>query len=274
MIRPLMGVTTLCLILSAPLASAEPADPAAVTRQAFELRRFPAAEARQAVAADAGSIFAINNHAIGRYDKETGAPILGWEGAEGGPFIHLNSGIVLDGRLYSAHSNYPALPQQSSLEWFDPETLGHLGSVSFGQSVGSFVWADRHDGYWWLGFVHYAGRGSPPDRGPEWSQLVKADDEFRTLESFAFPPALIEAFHGYSASGGAWGPDGRLYVTGHDEPRLYALSLPVAGSELVWEETIAIPAEGQGFAWDPEEPWVIYTLERSRQEIVVSRIPH
>jgi len=48
----------------------------------------------------------------------------------------------------------------------------------------------------------------------------------------------------------------------------------VAGSELVWGETIAIPAEGQGFAWDPEEPWVIYTLERSRQEIVVSRIPH
>ena len=71
-----------------------------------------------------------------------------------------------------------------------------------------------------------------------------------------------------------WGPDGRLYVTGHDEPRLYALSLPVAGSELVWGETIAIPAEGPGFAWDPQEPWVIYTLERNRQEIVVSRIPH
>lgn len=137
-----------------------------------------------------------------------------------------------------------------------------------------FVWAERHEGYWRLGFAHSAGRSSPPDRRPEWSQLVKADDEFNALESFAFPPALIEAFHGYSASGGAWGPDGRLYVTGHDEPRLYALSLPVAGSELVWEETIAIPAEGQGFAWDPEEPWVIYTLERSRQEIVVSRIPH
>lgn len=246
-------------------------EPSAATRYAQELFRFPAGEARQAVAGDARHVYVIDNASIGKYHRATGRRLAQWQDRSGA-IRHLNSGLLLDGRLYAAHSNYPELPQLSSLEWWDPESLVHLGSVSFGQAVGSFVWIDRHDGHWWLAFAHYSGRGSPPDRGPEWSQLVKMDDAFRTVASYAFPPDLVREFRGYSASGGAWGPDGRLYVTGHDEPYLYALSLPTAGSHLVWEETIAVPAAGQGFAWDPVEPWVLYTIDRGRREVIVSRL--
>jgi len=40
-----------------------------------ELRRFKAAEARQAVAVDAHHFYAIDNRAIGKYDKRTGERI-------------------------------------------------------------------------------------------------------------------------------------------------------------------------------------------------------
>lgn len=278
--RPLIWIASLLvlLVMIAPARGDKgarglgAADPAQSTLRAEELFRFSAEEARQAVAGNGRYVYVVDNFTIGKYERATGRRLAQWRDERPGTLEHLNSALLRDGRLYSAHSNYPTVPQLSSLEWWDPETLEHLGSVSFGQSVGSFVWIDRHDDHWWLAFVHYSGRGSPPDRGPEWSQLVKMNDAFQPVASYAFPPALVEEFRGYSASGGAWGPDGRLYVTGHDEPYLYALSLPRAGSHLVWEETIAIPAAGQGFAWDPAEPWVLYTIDRGSREVIISRL--
>ena len=53
---------------------------------------------------------------------------------------------------------------------------------------------------------------------------------------------------------GSFGPDGWLYITGHDASAAYVLKIPSAGSILIWVATIALPdIEGQGIAWDRSE---------------------
>jgi hypothetical protein len=87
------------------------------------LARFHAPEARQGVAVDERFYYVIGNRVIGKYDRKSHQRLAVWEGPEGGPIEHLNSGVVVDGRLYCAHSNYPGIPMTSSVEIWDTETL-------------------------------------------------------------------------------------------------------------------------------------------------------
>ncbi len=135
-----------------------------------ELRRFQAPEAGQGVAVDREFFYAINNHTIGKYHKATGERVAGWEGGAGGEISHLNAGLIVGGRLYTVHSNYPSVPMLSSLEIFDPATLKHIGSHSFGRMDGSFTWLDRRGGStgltagdrWIACFVHSGNRAAEP----------------------------------------------------------------------------------------------------------------
>jgi hypothetical protein len=239
-----------------------------------EQRRFPAAEAGQGVAADRDFLYAINNHTIAKYRKEGGERIALWEGGNGGPIIHMNAGVVFEGKLYCAHSNYPTVPMLSSVEIFDTATLKHVGSHSFGRMDGSFTWLDRRNGKWIACFVHYAKRGGEPGRGPDCTQLIEFDDQWRRTGGWGFPTDFAEHIgpRGYSVSGGAFGPGGFLYATGHDHPELYVLSFPEAGSSLKWIATIPITTEGQAFGWDPGAPEILYTVGRRSREIIVGRV--
>src|SRR5690349_19080661 len=67
-----------------------------------ELRRFPATEARQAAVADEAFAYAINNTVSGKYRKATGERVAGWTAGSSRAFIHMNAGIVWEGRLYCA----------------------------------------------------------------------------------------------------------------------------------------------------------------------------
>ena len=236
-----------------------------------EVRRFGTEEATQGVAVDESHFYAISNRRIGKYDKLTGQRVGGWEGEPTGPIIHLDSGIVRDGLLYCAHSNYPGVPMVSSVEVFDTETLEHVGSHSFGILGGSATWIDRTDGHWWVAFGHYAGRGGLPDHGPAWTNLVKFDDSWRRVAGYIFPNEVVERFEAMSNSGGTWEADGRLYATGHDDGVVFVLSLPTAGSVLELNETLSVTAEGQGIAWDPTESDTLYSILRSSREVVVSK---
>jgi hypothetical protein len=162
----------------------------------------------------------------------------------------------------------------SSIEVWDASTMEHVASHSFGIFGGSATWVDRHDEAWWVAFANYEGRGGQPGRGPAWTNVVRFDDEWRVAGGYVFPPDVVARFADRSNSGGAWGPDGRLYITGHDEPEIYVLELPQAGSVFELVETIPVTAEGQGIAWDPADPSTLYTILRSTSQVVVSRLIH
>lgn len=234
--------------------------------------RFRAPEAHQGVAVDDLHFYAINNSHIAKYEKRTGRRVAEWKGEPGGPIVHLNSCVVLATELVCAHSNFPGVPMLSSIETWNPATLQHTGSHSLGIYEGSLTWAIRKDGDWWLNFAHYGTASGTPGRGPEWTTLVRFDSDWNRKASFAYPVRLIENFAPHSSSGGNWGPDGLLYVTGHDEPELYVLRLPRMGSVLEWVETIPAPISGQAWVFDPTDPDLLWGIQRRSGEVVVSRL--
>jgi hypothetical protein len=266
-VRPLAFLAALALVACTASRAESPAS------GLQELRRFQAAEARQAVAVDEHHFYAIDNREIGKYDKRTGERVGGYVDPEGGGIRHLNSGIVFDGRLYCANSNYPGVPMLSSIEIFDTQTLEHVESHSFGMLPSSATWIDRRDGIWWVGFGNYDGRGGIPGRGTAWTEIALYDEKWRRVGGYGFPAEAIEQFGTRSNSGTVFGPDGLLYATGHDEAELYVLRIPTTGAALDFVEVLPVTAEGQGIAWDPSDPRVLYTILRKTREVVVSRLP-
>ena len=111
-----------------------------------ETGRIKAPEARQGVAADAEFLYPIGNHYVGKYRKDTGEQVAHWECPEDEPLRHVNAGIVFNGELYGAHSNYPDVPHRSSVEVWDTATLTHKRSISLGETDGSLTWVVRRNG--------------------------------------------------------------------------------------------------------------------------------
>jgi hypothetical protein len=240
-----------------------------------EMSRWRVLEANQAAAVDAEHFYGIGNHALVKHRKDTGERVAQWLGARGGPIVHFNSGYVDGERLVLAHSNFPQLPMASSLEIYDTQTLQPVTSRSFGIRLGSLTWAVRHRNYWWACFANYNDSGTTPGFDNRFTYFAQYDDEWQMLQSWLFPPQVIAAWGASSCSGGDWGDDGLLYVTGHDAPELYVLRLPRQGVTLELVTTIDVPFDGQGWAWDrsAEGERVIYGISRARQEVIAARIP-
>ncbi|WP_197976413.1 hypothetical protein [Sphingomonas sp. CFBP 13720] len=236
------------------------------------VRRLPAAEARQGVAVGPRDLYAIANYRIARYDKRTGEKRAAWEGDKT-RFPHLNSCAVIARDLVCALSNYPAVPQWSAVEFFDPVTLAHRRTVSLGQQIGSLTWVDRHDGAWWAMFANYDVKGAELGRDHRHTLLVRFDDQWRRTESWALPASILDRIAPMSVSGGGWGPDGRLYLTGHDRPELYVVTLPRGGAVLDHAATIPIEAAGQAIDWDEHEPGMLYGIDRKGGTMLKMRVP-
>lgn len=227
---------------------------------------FVVLEANQGVGVDAKHFYAVDNQTIGKYDKKTGKLVKKWQGDKKGPILHLDSAMVMDGKLYAAHSNYPVWPMTSSLEIFDAETMEHVASHSFGIQWGSLTWVDWHDGHWWMTFANYdrlLGPNKTPYGHKANTVMIKFTRDFRPVESWTLPKELLDKFEDMSNSGGSWGPDGFLYLTGHDPAELYKMRLPKAGSVLELVEIIPMNIRGQGIAWDRSQPGVIYGIIRA-----------
>ena len=232
-----------------------------------ELKRHKAPEAHQGVAVDAAHFYAITNTAIGKHRKDTGERVSGWQEDKGGRIRHLNAGVVLDGRLYCAHSNYPELPMESSVEIFDPETMAHLQSIDLTFKNGSLTWVDRRDGWWYACYAQYAKTGDPAR-----TRVLRYDTNWKAAGELAFPPEAVAKFGKNSSSGGSFGQRRHLFITGHDAQELYVLDLPVNGVSWVWNGVIPISAHGQAFAWDRSQPGLLYSIDRKTHEVIVSRI--
>ena len=242
---------------------------------AIELARWPVRGANQGVAVDAEYFYGIGNHVLVKHRKSDGTRVDEWISPRGGPMVHFNGGHVADGRLVLAHSNFPQLPMASSLELHDTTTLTPVGTHSFGIRLGSLTWAERHDGYWWACFANYNDSGTTPGFDNRWTYLGKFDDHWQMLESWLFPPQIVAAWGKSSSSGGSWGSDGLLYITGHDELELYVLRLPKSGVTLDYLTAVKVPFEGQSWAWDrtAKAERIIYGISRARHEVIVARIP-
>ena len=292
----LRAVSVLLLIVASPVlraAETAPADPVREANRAWlaglpaapkpeltrhglvaeELRRWRPRGANQGVAVDAHHFYGIGNYVVGKYDKTTGARVAEWVGLRGGATIHLNGGLIQDGQLVLAHSNFPQLPMASSLEYFDPVTVQPVKTVSLGIRHGSLTWAEKKDGFWWACFAHYNDQGTAPGTDNRSTLFGKFDDQWNVLESWIFPAQVVTNWGKSSSSGGSWGDDGLLYTTGHDEKELYVLRLPKMGVALEYVTTIEVPFEGQSWAWDRSDKRVIYGIIRRTGEVVVARIP-
>lgn len=277
------------LMAATGLGSAEASTPAvakaavakaAPTEYTAELRHtFAAFDARQGVAADRKYFYAVNNQTITKHDKATGRPLLQFVGDADGPIIHMDSATVVGDKLYAATSNYNTTPEKSSVEVFDTRTMKHIDTFGFGIDRGSLTWLDRHDGAWWAAFANYdkppAG-STEPYGGTDNTQIVELDDRFRVVEAWTLPQELLDKIRPMSNSGGSWGPDGRLWITGHDYDEAYVMDVPSEGSDLRWVATVKLPdVEGQAIAWDrsgrtPE----LWTIKRSTEQVLVFQAPY
>lgn len=250
-----------------------PSSPPATHPTLTQIAEFVVPEAGQGVAVDSRYFYAVDNTTIAKYDKKTGVLVTRWAQEKGGPLIHLDGGMVRDGKLYAAHSNYPAWPMTSSLEIFDAATLTPLASHSFGVRWGSLTWVDEHDGFWWMVFANYDqpyGPNKTPYGGTANTTLVKFTLGFDVVQTWTLPASILDRFELMSNSGGSWGPDGFLYLTGHDLSELYRMRLPKTGSVLELVSTLPMNIRGQGIAWDRSQPGVIYGVIRATPKERVS----
>lgn len=248
----------------------EPPPAIALAGRAETLRRYDAG-ATQGVAVGPNDVWAVSNFRIVRYDKKTGEKKAEWMGDKA-RFPHINSCALIAKELVCASSNYPGTPHVSTVEVFDPVTVAHKRSVSLGLGTGSITWVDRKDGFWWAMFANYDGKGGEAPRDHRFTTLVKFDDQWRKVEGWALPPTILSRIAPMSVSGGGWGPDGRLYLSGHDLPELYVVRIPDGGGVLDHLETLGIEAEGQTIDWDESQPGMLYGITRKTREILAMRV--
>ena len=162
----------------------------------------------------------------------------------------------------------------SSVEVFDARTLAPVESHSLGLTEeGSLTWFDRFREGWIAGFAHYDGSGGIAGRPHTFSSVVTFDAAWRRTGGWLFPSTVLERMTPYAASGGALGPDGFLYLLGHDRPELYVVARPPMGPTLVHVATIAVEAEGQAFSWAGDRSRTIFTIDRRRRQVRSIEIP-
>lgn len=216
-----------------------------------------APEAVQAAAADAKFLYAIDNHRVARYDRQTGKKVA----ESTGEAKHLNSGFLHEGKLLCAHSNYPRKPEQSEVFALDLETMKLAVLHDFGNYGGSLTWCVRHDGHWWCNFALYGKENAK-------TFLVKLDDQWREQARYTYPSEVTSKLGTYSISGGIF-RDGALLVTDHDHGLLYELHLPREGNVLELATTHKVPFTGQGIAHDPVTGGLV-GISRARRQIVLA----
>ncbi|QEL15193.1 endonuclease [Limnoglobus roseus] len=215
--------------------------------------------AHQAAAADDRFLYAVSSTHVARYDRTTGK--LAGTGTTKDT-KHLNSAFVWKGKVYCAHSNYPATPEASDIRVYDLADDSVKVHHTFEKPPGSLVWCVREpaDQFWWCCFAHY-GKDNPQ------TILLKMDEHFKELDRWTFPKIVVDDWDAMSASGGLWDGD-TLLVTHHHFKVLYRLKLPAKGGELEFVEALTCPFPGQGIAVDPKVPGGLVGIDRDRKAIV------
>lgn len=149
----------------------------------------------QGVAVDGKCFYAISNTRISKCTKNSGEEISVWQAdlkkkAEI-HFKHLNSGTVVAGKLYCAHSRFPISPNDCTVGIFNVkgDALEHKKTIKMPKKHGSLTWIDqRGDGSWWMCYAVY-GKGKNNT-----TKLVKYrydDGVFTEDRTWFFPAEVI-----------------------------------------------------------------------------------
>ncbi len=249
--------------------------PTLQTGAARLVREYQAPEARQGVAVDDKYVYAIVNTIIGKYDKTSGELISRWTSPRGGPIRHINSCYAADQKLWCANSNFPEVPMGSSVEIFDAVTMTHLESHSLGLlEEGSLTFFEPYGDGYLAGFAHYDATGGTGYKGSRYGALFTYDARWRRTGGWLIPEAVQARMAPHAASGGSIGPDGLLYLLGHDRTEMYVLAKPRLGPSLLHVATIDIAAEGQALVWDRSVPGRrVYAISRPNGVIRAFDVP-
>jgi hypothetical protein len=224
-----------------------------------EKSALPSAHATQAAAADERFVYAVSSTRVAKLDRATGAELALSEGKAS----HLNSAVILGGKIYSAHSNFPLKPEQSDIRVLDPETMKLEVFHRFENPPGSLTWAlKRQDGWW----CHFAGYGTEKAK----SCLVRFDAGWKETGRWASPAELMKDWGTMSLSGGIWQGE-TLLATGHDKKVIYRLKVPVPGNPVEWLGTMASPFPGQGIAADPKTGGLV-GIDRKRKVVIFAEM--
>lgn len=245
------------------------------TGAAVLVREYTAPEARQGVAVDERYVYAIVNTIIAKYDKRSGELVARWQSPRGGPIRHINSCYAAGGKLWCSNSNFPEVPMGSSIEVIDTATMKHESSHGLGlMDEGSLTFFEPYLGGYIAGFAHYDGTGGAGYKDSRYSSIVTFDGEWRRTGGWLIPEAVQSRMTPHAASGGGIGPDGLLYLLGHDRTELYVLAKPRLGPTLLHVATLQIAAEGQALAWDHTVPGRrLYAISRPNGVIRAFDIP-
>ena len=139
---------------------------------------------------------------------------------------------------------------------------------------GSLTWFGRLGAGWIAGFAHYDGNGGSGFKDHRYASVVRFDDQWRRNGGWLMPESVLQRMAPHAASGGAIGPDGLLYLLGHDRPEMYVVAKPNMGPSLIHLATISLEAEGQAFCWAAGDTREIYSIDRRRKRVRRIALPN
>ena len=215
--------------------------------------------ATQAAAADDRFVFAVSSTDIAKLDRADGKELA----VSTGKASHLNSAVLIEGKIYAAHSNFPLKPEQGEIRVLDPETMKLDLFHRFDEPPGSITWVLKREGSWWC---HFAGYGTEKEK----SCLVRYDADWKEIARWSYPPELMKDWGTMSLSGGIWQGD-VLLATGHDKKVVYRLKVPEKGGAVEWLGTIPSPFPGQGIAADPKTGGLV-GIDRKRKAVIFAEL--
>src|SRR5262249_42466318 len=141
------------------------------------------------------------------------------------------------------------------LQFRHPVGLAHVGGLARRSLVDDLSEYDR-----------LLGPGKTPYGHKANTVMVKFTKDFRPLQSWTLPKAILDRFEDMSNSGGSWGPDGYLYLTGYDPADHYRMRLPKASSVLELVDIIPMNIRGQASLGTAGSPGVIYGIIRATEK--------
>jgi hypothetical protein len=241
------------LLFLFPMAAAHAGDGYA------EVGNLPSPYATQAAVADGQFVYAVASKEIAKYDRASGEKLAVSEGAAS----HLNSAVIMDGKVYCAHSNFPKLPEEGDIRVLDPVSMKLTVFHRFENPPGSVTWVLRKDGNWWCHFAHY-GLGNSK------SVLVRFDAEWKETGRWNYPSDLVKDWGKSSLSGGIWKGD-TLLVSGHDKKLIYQISVPKNGETVEWNGALRSPFPGQGLAEDFKTGGLV-GIHRGKKQVVFAML--